>query len=103
MRFPCKKPPYTTPPIHTYTCPLPPTLPIHLPLCQATKWIAVSNDRFSKVAATTAGVEVHATGAPGEVVVLSWVSLGNATVASMECTVPGSGIFTAMIPAMTCH
>ena len=70
----------------------------------ATKWIAVSNDRFAKVVATSAGLEVDAVGTPGEVVVMAWVPPGNnMAVVSMECTVSGSGSFTARIPAKTCH
>jgi len=67
-----------------------------------TKWVAVSNDRFSDLAVTDASVSVVVTGHPGEKVEIMFVAPGDTTAITVTCTVTESTKVVASVPDQSC-
>ena len=66
------------------------------------KWVSVSPQRFTAISASPQGLEVTATGAPGELLSLSYARPGSEVASTFQCTVGADGVAHASIPAHIC-
>mmetsp|Transcript_16556 Transcript_16556/g.48694 ORF Transcript_16556/g.48694 Transcript_16556/m.48694 type:complete len:197 (-) Transcript_16556:114-704(-) len=69
----------------------------------ASKWVAVSNQRFANLKGGTEGGTIDVFGSPGETVQLAYSKPAGAKPIFFDCMIPGSGSTTATIPAGTCQ